>query len=100
MCVLGPWNAVHTCGGLAVPVVASASCDLDAAGALPLAQVCHELPAAISQAIFTEAYQLLCPGGVLSVCHLVNLHFHVKYAQQHRKYLGNAITMRPIEEHG
>lgn len=30
-------------------------------------QVCHELPAAASAAIFKEAYRLLRPGGALAV---------------------------------
>jgi hypothetical protein len=32
-----------------------------------LLQVCHELPAAASQAIFQEAFRLLRPGGALAV---------------------------------
>ena len=34
---------------------------------LLLVQVCHELPAAASQAIFKEAFRLLRPGGALAV---------------------------------
>ena len=33
----------------------------------PHTQVCHELPAAASQAIFKEAFRLLRPGGALAV---------------------------------
>lgn len=35
--------------------------------AAPRSQVCHELPAAASAAVFKEAYRLLRPGGCLAV---------------------------------